>query len=211
MKIYLGNNGHEEIYRDLDEVENIVFCGTVASGKTTYIERLLKEISENNTPDDVKVLIYDSKGADYYKYSKSPFLLFPITTDAKPNLFKTYLKAIQRTENSRKKSNDKKPTFIIFIDETSTIAYKYHDFAKDVSEIMALSKDTNIHFVIAAQRAICLTKPIIEAAKTKICGSIYIEEDTEMMIGEKKEIVFKDSGDVLLSIGEEKMNVHLNK
>ena len=207
MKIYLGNKDKEAIYKNLDEVENIVFCGAPAAGKTTYITKLLKEITNNENPDDVKVVIFDSKKVDYYKFKESPFLLFPITSDGSIDGFIAQMKGLKKIGEDRLRSENKNPTIIVFIDEASMLSYHYKNFSYDISNMMKLSKDTNIHFVVVSQRAACLTKEVIDAAKTKITGVIFADVDANMMgVGSDKPL--EESGDVIVSIDDEKVFLH---
>ena len=210
MKIYLGNKDKEAVYKDIDDVENIVFCGAPAAGKTTYITRLLKEITGNNNPDDVKVVIFDSKKIDYYKFKDSPFLLFPITSDSSIDGFVAQMNGLKKIGEDRIQSSQKNPTIIVFIDEASMLSYHYKNFSNDVSNMMKQSRDTNIHFVVVSQRAACLTKEVIEAANTKIAGTIFADIDANMMgVGSDKPV--EDSGDVILSVNGEKMYLHQEK
>ena len=210
MKIYLGNKDKEQIYKSLDDIENIVFCGSPASGKTVYITRLLKEINENGNPDDIKVVVYDSKRIDYRKFKDSPFLLFPITNDDSIDQFIGQMKGLKKIEEDRLRSGGKEPTIIVFIDETSMLSYHYKNFSSDISSMMKQTKDTNIHFVIAGQRATCITKEVIDASKTKISGSIFLEEDADIMGGCSDKPI-ENSGDVIVSIDGDKMFLHQEK
>ena len=70
IPIGISDSGY--IIKDLDKISNILIGGTVTSGKTTYINFLISSILVNYKPNEVKLIIVDSKHIDYEQYNNIP-------------------------------------------------------------------------------------------------------------------------------------------
>ena len=61
MKIYLGNKDNENVYEDLNTLNNVLLAGGPGGGKTVYFSRLLKELTSEYSPDDLRFVIYQNE------------------------------------------------------------------------------------------------------------------------------------------------------
>lgn len=69
------------IIRDLSTIPHILICGFTGTGKTAFVQTLLSVLMSKQSPDDVKILIYDSKRIEYGIFSNAPHLYLPIIYD----------------------------------------------------------------------------------------------------------------------------------
>ena len=53
------------IVRDLSTIPHILVCGFTGTGKTAFVKTLISVILTNQSPLDVKMVIYDTKRVDY--------------------------------------------------------------------------------------------------------------------------------------------------
>lgn len=82
VNIPLGTNEKDEmLYCDIVKMPNLLIGGTVMSGKTNFLNIALCNILMNYSPQDVKMIIVDSKGVDYSCYNVVPHLLCPVIKD----------------------------------------------------------------------------------------------------------------------------------
>ena len=68
----------EIIVRDLDSIPHILVCGFTGTGKTAFVQTMLAVICKTTSPNDIKLVIYDSKGVEYIPFRNSAHLLLPV-------------------------------------------------------------------------------------------------------------------------------------
>ena len=83
IMIPIGTNKDKIICEELNLMPNMLIGGTVMSGKTTYIHSIISSILMTQKPNDIKLVIFDSKKVEYSMYNGIPHLLAPIITDSK--------------------------------------------------------------------------------------------------------------------------------
>ena len=200
MKIYVGDKDNKAVYEDLNTLGNVLLAGGPGGGKTVYFSRLLKELTFEHSPNDIRFVIYDSKAVDYFKFRESPYLLFPITTDTKIDEFKKQLIELKKLAEERHASKETKPTIIVLIDEFYMLSYWFKECAEEIIRLANVSKETNIHFFIASQRPNNLGKQLIKAIDNKICYWLFDEKESKSFIGASGGQDLKMSGEVIALI-----------
>lgn len=70
-----------DIDRDLSLIPHILVCGFTGTGKTSFVQTILSVICKNNSSDDVKLFIYDSREIEYTPFNDVPHLMFSVTND----------------------------------------------------------------------------------------------------------------------------------
>ena len=127
----------EIIVRDLDEIPHILVCGFTGSGKTSFVQTTLAVICQDNPNDEVRLVIYDSKGVEYTAFRNAPQLLLPIITDRDKAIkaisylsnesqerFKCFAeigcKDLEKY-NQRVSRSEKKPIIIMVLDDYSAL------------------------------------------------------------------------------------------
>lgn len=196
MNIYLGNKDNENVYEDLNTLNNVLLAGG-PGGKTVYFSRLLEELTSEYSPDNLRFVIYDSKAVDYFKFRDSPYLLFPITTDTKIDEFKKQFKELKKLAEERRTSKITKPAIIVLIDEFYMLSYWFKECAEEIIELTNVSNETNIHFFIASQRPNNLGKQLIKAIDNRICYRLFDEKESKSFIGTSGGQDLKMSGEVI--------------
>ena len=74
---------YEDMSVDLNRIPNIIVSGTVGSGKTTFVQSLLLSLSNLYNPNQVKFVIFDSKGVDYVGFNGLCFLEVPVVSNVR--------------------------------------------------------------------------------------------------------------------------------
>ncbi len=68
--------------QDISSIPHFLVCGFSGAGKTTFIQSIITQICKTHSPDDVRFVIYDSKGIDYSVFNSIPHMLLPVISDA---------------------------------------------------------------------------------------------------------------------------------
>lgn len=136
INICIGKKDDEYIIEKLKNMPNMLIGGTVMSGKTTYINSLLGTLLFTQTPNDLKLIIFDSKIIEYSDYKNLPHLYYPIITDVRrlekallniQDEVESRLKFLQQSNQksidsyNKIKGNSQIPSILIIIDDLSTI------------------------------------------------------------------------------------------
>lgn len=66
---------------DLAKMPHILIAGASASGKTVCLNSLIMSILFKSRPDEVKLILVDTKRVEYSIYSEIPHLMEPVITD----------------------------------------------------------------------------------------------------------------------------------
>ena len=78
----LGCDANGDVFnQDLSTIPHFLVCGFSGAGKTSFIQSLLAQICQTQSPENVKLVIYDSKAIDYSVFNGIPHLLLPVITD----------------------------------------------------------------------------------------------------------------------------------
>jgi len=201
MKIYLGNQNNEEIYEELNTIDNMLISGGPGGGKTVYLSRIIKELTSTFTPEEVKFVIYDDKEVDYVKMKNSPYLLFPLAKNA--NEFKTQLEELNQISSSRLASKEKKPAIIIIIDGY----YAITKCKETILNILKDSKETNIHFFISSQTVSSFRGGLNKAVSTRIAYWLFNDKESTFFIGEKRAENLSMNGDVVVIVDKKRLKL----
>nr|MBP3259198.1 DNA translocase FtsK [Bacilli bacterium] len=68
---------------DLTDNYSMLINGSIASGKSSLIHSIIDDVLLRNKPEEVKMIIIDSKRLEYMEYNGIPHLLTPIITSPK--------------------------------------------------------------------------------------------------------------------------------
>ena len=162
INIPLGKVNGNMVYVDFTKLPNLLIGGTVMSGKTNLINSIVCNIILNYVPDEVRLLIADSKGVDYFCYNGIPHLLCPVIRNPNELNFALNYEISEMKyrydifEKSRlKKLSDynalgnKLPYHIIIIDDYTIFANETQNNLNSLIEDLARSGwNVGIHLVL---------------------------------------------------------------
>ena len=175
----IGTNGNELLLESIKKMPNMLIGGTVMSGKTAYISAIITIILLTKKPDEVKVVIYDSKKVDYSIFNTIPHLLAPIITD--PKKLSTALKNIctevrvrqeklveyscKNIDIYNKKKTDGKtiPDLILFIDDFASFNSN-DDINSSIEYITSNGWNVNVYVIIACNHPSASVIPTVSKA-----------------------------------------------
>ncbi len=134
------------LYEDFSDVTGMLVSGTTGSGKTSFIRSLISEIMMKYTPEEVKFVIYDSRGVDYSVFEQTPYLLTPVITDSKKALMATdyfIIESKTRIENYR--TIDQNPHLILIMDDYGELSLSNKEITDKLIQLSLVSRKIRIH------------------------------------------------------------------
>lgn len=87
------------IVRDLSDIPHILIGGFTGTGKTSFVQTIIATISKTCSPQDVKLVIYDSKGIEYLPFRNLPHLLNSIINNREDGI--KSIKTLARASEAR--------------------------------------------------------------------------------------------------------------
>ena len=79
----IGTYNNQLLVKNLNELPNLLVCGTVMSGKSTFLNSIITSILMTRKPSEVKLVLIDPKKVEFSTYEDLPHLLTPIVNDPK--------------------------------------------------------------------------------------------------------------------------------
>lgn len=182
MLVGVGENG-KVIKANLKTVRNLIVTGVTGSGKTIGLTNLLVSLLRQNTPDELKFLLFDMKNVEFEEFKSSPHLYAPIVTDLSEfdkwfehlnneidrryELLSTH--HLSNIDKYHELSHDnplleKMPRIVVVIEEFSIFIQDNKDRDKVLSYIARKGHPVGVHLIISTQTPrMNVITPIIKA------------------------------------------------
>lgn len=206
----------ENAIADLSEMPHILIAGAAGSGKTNFLSTFITGILYQSSPDAVKMILIDTKGANLNLYNGIPHLLAPVISNPSRAL-KALNWAISETEDRYRKFVDcgvrdlngyhnsekisqKLPRIFIIIDDLSDFMALYKDETERlITRITQISRAAGIHLIIATRKVSedVLTGPIKANIPGRIAFRVSSAKDSEAILDEKGAEELLENGDML--------------
>ena len=157
---------------DLARMPHLLISGTTGSGKSVCIAALATCLAMNNTPEDLRMVMIDSKMVELIRFNGLPHLFGKVETDiprilgvlrwvvvemehryklleaAKARDIDAYNRKLQR-----RKDTQSLPRIIVMIDEMADLMMSSPDQTEhNLVRLAQMARATGIHLVVATQR-----------------------------------------------------------
>jgi len=162
----------ENIILDITKMPHLLIAGSTGSGKTVCINSILMSILFRYNPEEVRIIIIDSKSMEYIIYNDIPHLLIPVITDPlkaagalkwavnemtrRYEMFTVNNVRDIRGYNEAVNLNDKldpMAKIVIIIDELADLMITAtHESEENICRLLQKAHNAGIHIVIATQR-----------------------------------------------------------
>ncbi len=222
LPIILGTDTFGNItIKDLREIPHVLVAGRTGSGKSVFLNCVLKSLKTAMPDSECKFIILDPKGVDYDIWKSDKHLMCPIVKlDAKlavqklrevSELIKERHQKLQdrkvkNIEEYKKKTNKKDmPYVVVVIDEFAdlmTVARK--EVESCVQYIAQKSRAVGVHLIIGTQHYDGKTLPGIIKANlpTRIAFHTRTSAESKQILGERgaenllpcADMLFSDAG-----------------
>ena len=169
MIVGVGENG-KVIKANLKKMKNLILSGVTGSGKSIGLNNLVVSLLKQNTPNELKFLIVDTKRVEFDAFKPSPHLYAPVVTE--PNEVGEWFEHLNNEINRRyeaftthhlsdideyhKLSNDnplleKMPRIVVIIDEFANVIQENRDIDRVISRIAQIGHLVGVHLIISSQ------------------------------------------------------------
>lgn len=222
INLGIDSNGDPAV-DDLTQQPHILTAGTTGSGKSTAMHGMALSMLWEMTPEELKLIISDTKGVEFKAFVDMPHLQFPICT----NVYKTMeamewcVKETQKRlnifaesnvrniheYNARTISDGKLPYIVIFIDELADVIAEGPEVdkgeakvnASKLGTIVARSRASGIHVIAATQRpSVNIVKGSIKANfPTRLAFKLAGHADSRTVLNTKGAENLMKKGDAL--------------
>lgn len=203
INVPLGVTGTGDlIVRDLKNIPHILVCGFTGTGKTAFVKTLISVILTNQSPLNVKMVIYDTKRVDYGSFGNAPHMLLPIISENdKAVAMLKYLAGESRRRfelfanngcRDYEKYNDlqtdaikKLPEIFAVLDDLAFLPLNKNE-AYDFLSVLSNGRIAGIHAIVISSMNSTknLQKEMISRIPCKICFRLSSRAESRMILGQ---------------------------
>ncbi len=174
LAIALGRDvSGQPVIADLSRMPHLLIAGATGSGKSVCITSIAACLAMNNAPEDLRLVMIDSKMVELIRYNGLPHLLGKVETDINRimgvlrwvvvEMEHRYrllegarardIEVYNRRAASRKESSRALPRIVVMIDELADLMMNAPDQTEhNLVRLAQMARATGIHLVVATQR-----------------------------------------------------------
>ena len=144
-------NGSIAIWH-LDSIPHMLIAGATGSGKTHFVKALLVSLCTNCDENGVRLILYNSKFAEYTRFSKLPHMLIPVITDPLKldSVFSWLLAESQKRMSLLvDEGAETFPHIIVVIDDFDTL-FTTAEMQRNLVQLLEKGRTVRIHFVFVS-------------------------------------------------------------
>lgn len=219
------------IVKSLDNMCHLLIGGTTGSGKSVCISSIIMSVLYKADPNNVKLLMIDSKAINLTMYNGIPHLLIPVVTELRKSTGALNWAVVEMTDRYRKFAElgardltgynkavekysgdselpQKIPKLVIIIDDFSDLMIADNSSTeKSVCRLAQMGRAAGIHLVISTQRpSVDVITGIIKAnIPSRIAFKVFSAIDSRTILDTKGAEDLLLDGDMLFySFGSRK-------
>ena len=163
----VGINPDDKYYIDLEHKSGLLILGETGSGKSVFINSIIISLLLKNTPEDLKFLFIDPRGAELGLYNGIPHLLKNVIRTREQALYeleklsdeidkrqKMFVEAgVKWINNYNERCEKKLPHIIVVIDEATDIISNKH-FEDIILQPITDGYRYGIHIIMATNSSL---------------------------------------------------------
>lgn len=211
VNIYFQKDSKEIIVENIFDLPNLLIGGTVMSGKSAFVHSIIDIAILQNMPNDLKLLIYDSKQIEYNEYRNLPHLLCPIANTEKDievclriirtEIERRYLyfdanntKCIQEY-NGKKYRSKEFPLILIVLDDFTTIG-KNKDIRESIDYITLHGWEVGVSLIVVANHPTSEVLSTLSKANfpSRLCFNVVSSRDSMTILDSSGAENIKEQG-----------------
>lgn len=212
---------------DLEKYTNLIVVGMTGTGKTTFLNDVILSILYKAKPDEVRLAMIDTKGADLPLLNGIPHMKgMNVATTAEDgvNLLKWLQnemtvrlsllkqKNVKNLDKYNLYAQEKLPKYLLIIDEYAEFKRGTdEDLDKILIDMAKFSKATGIHMIVATQgaRSSFLSKELKEAIPARACLAVADKRESNIVMKKTGADRLAGDGDMIITENEEDQGLFL--
>lgn len=152
---------------DLAQLPHLLIAGTTGTGKSTFLSTLIISILYKFNPNELKLILVDTRATNFSRFNKIPHLYIPVITN--PNETEGVLinlinemrhryklfggKKVDNIDEYNKISENKMPRLVLIIEDLyDLMMYTDKEVEQYIKVLTQMSRAAGIHVVISTQR-----------------------------------------------------------
>ena len=217
LTVVLGEDlNRRPVYCDISKMPHLLIAGSTGSGKSIWLQSVLSSILTHSSPEDVRMILVDTKVIELYPYNGIPHLLLPVINDAgkavsalnwavtemrrRHELFEKEQVRDIRSYNEKYKQGaaEHLPYILIVVDEFAELMMNHAgDTEMLIGKIAMLGRISGIHLIMATQRPSydVITGDIKANIGSRIAFAVTSQVDS-------KAIIDRNGAEDLLGMGD---------
>lgn len=202
MSVCLGEDKEgNEIYVDLEKegIRLILLAGSAGSGKSVFDHYLYRQLMENNTPQELSLVLLDPTRTAFVDL-KYPHLLYPPVTD--PDRALTVLEEVAEIAESRAKGEkDNTGVIIVHLEECDLFQLNRSRVYKALDKLIQTKAKSNVYFVFSTSRPDpeYLTDYLIRNFDLKVVFNCAHPKDSNLLLGNSLATTFTQPGERVIA------------
>ena len=202
IPIIIGKDNVENpVIIDLAQAPYLLIAGTPGTGKTECFNTLIASLQIKFSPDELKLLLIDSKVTAFDQFKRVPHLLNQIADEIDQRYKIMRDAGAKNITEFNSGIGNAMPYIVLVIDELADLVTdRMHDVECVIARIAQKGRAAGIHIVISTQ---CISKDVITLSlksyfPSRICFKMLTGEDSLRVLDEKGAETLQGNGDMLL-------------
>jgi S-DNA-T family DNA segregation ATPase FtsK/SpoIIIE len=165
LNIKLGKDSEGNYFSyDIQRMGHLLIGGAFGTGKSGFLHNTIKQLTQNNTPEEIKFIFSDCQKLDLINYSSITYMHAPVITEhqgvigmfrwldaEQDRRFELLIKERVKTTDdyNEKYQSSVLPRIVIVINELADVSHEYSKVEKIIVKILQYSKYSGIHLILA--------------------------------------------------------------
>ena len=215
---------------DLLDYTNLIIVGMTGAGKTTFLNDIILSILYKARPDEVRLAMIDTKGADLPLLNGIPHMkdmeaattgsdgldiLRWLQNETTERLALMKQKKAKDIDEYNRYAKEKKPRRVLIIDEYAELKrdFKGSGIEPDqlLTELAKHSKKTGIHLIVATQgaRSQFLSTALKQAIPARACLAVADKRESRIVMEKTGADRLAGDGDMIITANEKDQGLFL--
>ncbi len=229
MEFPIGKDSKDELVKaDLSQINHLFIAGASGTGKSVFLDTMIRSLIFNNSSQDVRFILCDTKIVDFAPFNGTPNLLMPVVSDhsrISGILEWAVMHGMKRLETfssvkakSISSYNDQAwekfdaelPKIVLIIDDIAEVLQVSQNAKDNIRRILSIGWQAGIHLILSTKTpATKHLKEIIPQFFSKMAFQMSSPSELQLLAGKKKGLpAILDIGEALYCTGTVVTTVH---